>query len=86
MPDFAPDCPHALLIDLLAAQDSAAGFGCGLEPRLLEVLLDRHAVREGAYRLAPPLRSEGPPQQVPQDWPHRIPRATAPEGVAHARR
>jgi len=86
MPDFAPDCPHALLTDLLAAQDSAAGFGCGLEPRLLEMLRERHAARYGAHRLALTIRSDGPPQQVPGDWTHRIPPATAPKGARHARR
>jgi hypothetical protein len=61
MSDLPPDCPHSLLTDLLAAQDSAAGFGCGLwlralaagfgcglEPRLLEMLQERHAARDGA--------------------------------------
>lgn len=43
------DLPHPLLLDLLAAQDSAAGHGCGLDPRLCELLADSH----GAWRGTP---------------------------------
>lgn len=86
MPDLPPDCPYVLLTDLLSAHNSAADFGCGLEPQLLELLLDRHARHDGAHRLAPPIRSDGPQQQVPEDWPHRIRPASAPQGAAHARR
>lgn len=81
-----PDCPHALLIDLLAAQDSAASFGCGLEPRLLELLLDRHAPQDGAQPLGQPIRSDGPPQTAPGGWPLRVRPASAPREAAHARR
>lgn len=54
------DLPHALLIDLLAAQDSAAGHGCGLDPRLCELLADRHAARPGTPRLNRAIRFDGP--------------------------
>jgi len=60
-----PDHSHSLLIDLLAAHDSASAHGCGLEPRLLELLLDRHAPRAGTVALDRPIRVDGPPQPVP---------------------
>lgn len=81
-----PDCPNALLIDLPAAQDIAAGFGRGLEPRLLELLIDRHAGRAGTHRLAPPIRKDGPAQQVPACWPHIGVQCSRTAGAAHARR
>jgi hypothetical protein len=81
-----PDCSHALLIDLLAAHDSAAGFGCGLEPRLLQMLIDRHAVPAGVLRLDLPIRTDGPAQQVPAGWTRIGPQAAVTQEVAHARR
>lgn len=81
-----PDCPHAFLIDLLAADDSAAGFGCGLEPQLLEMLHDRHSAFAGVQRLDLPILSAGPAQQVPAGWPQIGPRGARTAEGAHARR
>jgi hypothetical protein len=81
-----PDCSRALLIDLLAAHDSAAGFGCGLEPRLLEMLIDRHTVPAGVHRLDLPIRTDGPAQQVPAGCPRIGPQTALTQEVAHARR
>ncbi len=60
---------HAFLINLLSAHDSAAAHGCGLEPQLLELLLDRHSVPVGAVAFSQRIRSDGPVQYVPEDWP-----------------
>lgn len=81
-----PDCSHALLIDLLAAHDSAAGYGCGLEPRLLDLLIDRHAVPAGVHRLELPIRTDGPAQTVPAGWPQVSPEDARMIEGAHARR
>lgn len=81
-----PELSHALLINLLSAHDNASAYGCGLEPQLLELLLDRHSVPVGAVALNQRIRSDGPVQSAPEDWP----RISAPEdaigGRAHVRR
>ena len=60
---------HAFLINLLSAHESAAAHGCGLEPQLLEMLMDRHSVPVGAVGLDQRIRSDGPVQSAPKDWP-----------------
>lgn len=55
-----PDTSHSFLTDLLAAEGAASEHGCGLEPRLLEMLMDRHSVRPGAVALSRPIRHDGP--------------------------
>lgn len=60
---------HAFLINLLSAHESAAAHGCGLEPQLLEMLMDRHSVPVGAVGLDQRIRSDGPVQSFPKDWP-----------------
>ncbi|ATX65606.1 hypothetical protein [Roseinatronobacter bogoriensis] len=72
---------HAFLINLLSAHESAAAHGCGLEPQLLEMLLDRHSVPVGAVGLDQRIRSDGPVQSVPKDWP----RIGAPKGTTEGR-
>lgn len=79
-----PDHPNTLLTNLLAAHDSAGVFGCGLTPRLLDRLLDRHATPAGAIRLDRPIRSDGPAQPVPAGWRQASPRPAPAQGVAHA--
>ncbi|MFN3938137.1 MAG: hypothetical protein ACK4KW_11225 [Gemmobacter sp.] len=80
------DVPHALLIDLLAAHDGAAAFGCGLDPRLLELLIDRHAEAGGTHRLDRLIRVDGPPQVAPQGWAGIGSAGRAMPGASHARR
>lgn len=77
---------HSFLIDLLAAHDSAADFGCGLEPRLLELLVDRHSAPNGVHRLDRPLRSDGPGQKAPEGWTRIGPRDARTSEAAHGRR
>lgn len=36
------DTPHAFLVDMLAMHNTAAAYGCGLKPRLAQMLLNRH--------------------------------------------
>lgn len=55
-----PDTPHSFLIDLLALDGAASDHGCGLEPRLLEMLMERHATRSGTITLNRPIRHDGP--------------------------
>jgi len=55
-----PDTSHSLLIDLLAMDGAASEYGCGLEPRLLEMLFDRHATHPGTVALNRPIRHDGP--------------------------
>jgi len=81
-----PDPAHTFLTDLLAAQDDAAGYGCGLEPRLLELMLDRHATRSGVVPLGRPLRVDGPPQQVPPGLSRTGRCADSSAGSVHVRR
>ena len=38
-----PDAPYDFLIDLIAAQDDCGTDGIGMEPQLVELLLDRQA-------------------------------------------
>lgn len=52
-----PDCPRAFLIDLLTTNESAA-CGFSLEPRLVEMLIDRHIA---------------PAEASPPDWPRHTP-------------
>lgn len=54
------DTSHSFLIDLLAVDGAANAHGCGLEPRLLELLLDRHAKYPGTVILNRPIRHDGP--------------------------
>lgn len=54
------DPHHSILIDMLAMDTTASEHGCGLEPRLLEMLLDRHAQRAGTIPLGRPIRHDGP--------------------------
>ena len=77
---------HAFLINLLSAHESAAAHGCGLEPQLLEMLLDRHSVPVGAVGLHRRIRSDGPVQSVPEDWPRIGALKDTTEGRAHVRR
>lgn len=63
-----PEPSHAFLINLLSAHDSAAAHGCGLEPQLLELLLDRHSVPVGAVGLNRRIRADGPDQSAPDGW------------------
>lgn len=58
------DRPHAFLIDLLAMHETAAVHGCGLEPQLMEMLLDRHATAVGTVALTHPIRTDGPLQKA----------------------
>lgn len=55
-----PQYPHSFLIDLLAMNDAASAHGCGLEPRLLEMLLDRQAHFHGTAPLNLRIRHDGP--------------------------
>jgi len=55
-----PQSPHSFLIDLLATHGTASAHGCGLEPRLLEMLLDRHAQFPGTAPLNLCVRHDGP--------------------------
>jgi hypothetical protein len=81
-----PDHPHAFLIDLLAMHETAAAHGCGLEPQLLEMLLDRHATAAGTLSLGHPIRTDGPTQTACPGL-TRIERvAQGSERHAHARR
>ncbi|MCC6001578.1 MAG: hypothetical protein JJU19_12040 [Pararhodobacter sp.] len=80
-----PDHPHAFLIDLLAMQDAASSLGCGLEPRLLELLLDRHATHAGIRPLECPIRADGPPQTAPQGMARAGTQPGHAERCAHAR-
>lgn len=81
-----PEPSHAFLISLLSAHDSAVAHGCGLEPQLLELLIDRHSVPVGAVGLDQRIRSDGPVQSVPKDWPRiGAPRDTT-VGCANVRR
>lgn len=34
--------PFAVLNDLMAVHENASSFGCGLEPHLLEMMIERH--------------------------------------------
>lgn len=79
-----PDHPHAFLIDLLGAHGSAAAHGCGLEPRLLEALRDRHAAPPGTIALQSGIRSDGPAQRVPEGWPRIGGKSVQPAGPDHA--
>ncbi len=81
-----PEPSHAILINLLSAHESASTHGCGLEPQLLELLLDRYSRPVGAVGLHRRIRLDGPVQSVPEDW-LRIgaPKDTA-GGRAHVRR
>lgn len=81
-----PNHAHSFLIDLLAAHDSAADFGGGLDPQLLELLIDRHSAQAGVPRLDQPIRSDGPAQEVPAGWPQIAPRADTLPEASHARR
>lgn len=56
------DAP-ALLLDLLAADAQASDFGCGLDPRLREMLMDRMASHPGITRLEVRVRHDGPMPQ-----------------------
>lgn len=55
--------PNTFLIDLLAMDCHGREYGCGLESRLLEMLLDRHAVRPGSVPLNRAVRQDGPTRQ-----------------------
>ena len=57
-----PDRPHAILINFLALHEAAAVHGCGLEPHLMELLLDRHATAAGTLSAGHPIRTDGPAQ------------------------
>ncbi len=81
-----PNHAHSFLIDLLAAHDSAADFGCGLDPQLQELLIDHHSARAGVPWLDQPIRSAGPAQEVPAGWPQIAPRADTVPEASHARR
>ena len=81
-----PDPAHTFLTDLLATQDGAAGYGCGLEPRLLELLLDRHITRNGVVPLGRALRVDGPPQPVPPGLSRVGRSADISAGSVHVRR
>ncbi len=82
------DHTHSLLIDLLGADALAAEHGCGLEPRLLEMLLDRHATRAGTSSLGRTIRQDGPVQLSPSDLPRigRVLEAKIERKATHARR
>lgn len=77
---------HAFLINLLSAHESAAAHGCGLEPQLLEMLMDRHSVPIGAVGLDQRIRSDGPVQAAPEGWPRISFSKGATEGHANVRR
>lgn len=51
---------HAFLLDLLSADTLAVGYGLALDPRLAELLADRHARHPGVTRLPLPIRQDGP--------------------------
>lgn len=78
--------PHTYLIDLLAAQDSAAAFGCGLQPRLLKLLFDRHGTAAGTHPLPCPIRADGPAQHAPDAMPRIGSHPVRTESMTHARR
>lgn len=40
-----PDAPYDFLIDLIAAQDDCGTDGIGMEPQLVELILDRQVQR-----------------------------------------
>jgi len=81
-----PDRPHAFLIDVLAMHEAAAAHGCGLEPQLMELLLDRHATAAGTLSAGLPISTDGPAQTAPPGL-TRIERvAQGSERHAHARR
>lgn len=77
---------YAFLINLLSAHDSAAAHGCGLEPQLLELLLDRHSRPVGTVDLHYRIRSDGPVQSVPEGWPRIGAPINATGGRANVRR
>lgn len=52
--------PHSFLLDLLSADPLAGAQGSGLDPRLLELLAERHAHHPGVTRLPLPIRHDGP--------------------------
>lgn len=81
-----PSSPHSFLIDLLAAHEQAACHGCGLEPRLLELLLDRHGQRPDVIPFPRVACSDGPAQNAPNDWPHVAALHDAQKGASHVRR
>jgi len=80
-----PGRPHAFLIDLLAMHDTAT-HGCGLEPQLLEMLLDTHAALAGTVALDQPIRTDGPPQAAPPGLAQATRPAQDSKRLAHARR
>lgn len=69
---------HPLLLDLLSAHAMAADYGSGLDPRLLELLCDRHARHPGVTRLPLPIRHDGPVSAVVT--------TTTRQGIADVRR
>ncbi|MDD7971375.1 hypothetical protein [Roseinatronobacter alkalisoli] len=64
---------HPFLIDMLAMNAQASAHGCGLNPRLRDMLLDRHARHPGIPALDLPIRHDGPAGHA------------TPEGLRHAR-
>ena len=81
-----PGRPNAFLIDLLTMHDTAATHDCGLEPQLLEMLLDTHAALAGTVALDQPIRTDGPPQAAPPGLAQATRPAQASKRLAHARR
>lgn len=59
------DTPHAFLVDMLAMHNTAAAYGCGLKPRLAQMLLNRHTPPAGAVQLGHRIRADGPAQAAP---------------------
>lgn len=85
--------PPSLLNDLLAADAQACAHGCCLEPRLVEMLLDRHACLpgNGPDITAPAryVRNDGAPQGRPKGLARTGLAALLPpyaQGASHARR
>lgn len=80
------DHPHAFLIELIAMHERAAFHGCGLQPQLLEMLLDRHAALAGTVPLDLRIRSDGPAQPATPDLTGIDRAAQGSEGRDHAQR
>jgi len=84
----APELPmtdhtHPLLIDLMAGHDCATLHGCGIEPQLLELLLDRRDARlPAAGPTFGPARVAASSQPVQTDPAERRPHRA---GGAHVR-
>gem|GEM_PF-5752906 len=70
--DVVTDPHHFVLIEMLAMEATASEHGCGLEPRLLEMLFDRHAQHPGTIPRGRPIRHDGPVIAAPSQRVHHV--------------